>query len=448
MSTHLTPLEKHILGEIWTTPDLWNHMLTLCDECGSRFAGTEEERRAGDYILACFKRWGLENVHPEPFEMPGWERGEATLTVLLDNGAEVELPCLALPGTHPCDLVAEVIDVGPGGPEEYQKLAEPAAGKIVLTSSEGLGRFEKYMAAVEAGAAGFVFGSNQPGLLAPTGSIGKATPAVGLAHEHAARIRRLLAKGRRRARLRVGAAVHTVTARNIVGEIPGTDPTQGWVVACGHYDGHDIAQGAGDNAAGIAVLMEAARLLAPLRAHFQGGIRFVLFSGEELGLFGSYAYAAAHAAELDEVRAVFNVDVVGMAMPLVLLPQSSPELAAWFKALPLDEMDVKLNEGAKTFITNSDHFPFCERGVQAVWAVSSHPTGSVGWGHTAADTLDKLEPRLLRQTTAAAARLLLRMAACAADLPRIRKPAEQVKQELIAAGFEKGLRFRGRWMFD
>jgi Zn-dependent M28 family amino/carboxypeptidase len=434
------------LGEIWTSPDLWNHMVALCDDCNSRFAGTEEERKAGDYILDCFTRYGLQNVHPESFEMPGWERGTARL-VLLDGSTEIEIPCLALPGTYACDLETEIIDIGSGGPDDYAKLAGAAAGKIVLTNPDGLGRMEKYMAAVENGVAGFIFGSNQPGMLAPTGSIGKDTPAIGLAHEHAARIRRLLTKGPLRARLVLTSYVHTVTARNIVGEIPGTDPSQGWIVACGHYDGHDIAQGAGDNAAGTAVIVEAARLLAPLREHLQAGIRFVLFSGEELGLFGSYAYAAAHEAEMDTIRAIFNADVIGMAMPLVLLPQSSPELTAWFKTLPLEDLDVKINDSPKVFIMNSDHFPFSAKGIQAMWAVTSHPASGGGWGHTAADTLDKVELRLMRQSTASATRLLLRMSSGADSLPNIHKTPEQVKQSLIDAGFEKSLRFKDLWPF-
>ena len=445
----ITSLEKRILGELWTSPDLWNHMLALCDSFNSRFAGTEEERRAGDYMMECFTRYGLENVHPEPFEMPGWERGSARLMALGSSAGAgwIEIPCLALPGTHACELEAELIDIGAGAPDDYAKLSTPAAGKIVLTNSEGLGRMEKYMAAVEAGAAAFLYGSNQPGMLPPTGSIDKDTPAIGLAHEHAARLRRLLAGGSARARLTLTSAAHTVTARNIVAEIPGVDPSQGWIVACGHYDGHDIAQGAGDNAAGVAVLMEAARLLAPLREHLKVGIRFVLFSGEELGLFGSYAYAADHDSAMDSIRAIFNVDVVGMAMPVVLLPQSSPDLTAWFKTLPLEALDVKINDGPKVFIMNSDHFPFCEKGVQAVWAVTSHPTSGGGWGHTAADTLDKVEPRLLRQTAASITRLLARMSTGAESLPTVRKSPEQVKQALTDAGFEKSLRFKNHWPF-
>jgi aminopeptidase YwaD len=445
----LLSLDKKILSEAWTSTELWNHMLSLCDSFNSRFATTVEERKAGDYILECFHRYGLQNVHAESFKMPAWERGTARLVLITTEG-EVEIPCLALPGTHACDLVAEIIDVGNGGPEDYQKLTQPAAGKIVLTNPAGINRMDKYAAAVEAGAAAFFFSSDKPGMLIPTGSTGnpsKTTPAAGLACEHAARIRRLLAKGPLTARLVLTSHAQPGIARNIVGEIPGADPSQGWIVACGHYDGHDIAQGAIDNATGTAVIMEAARLLSPLREHLQAGIRFILFSGEELGLYGSYAYAAAHADEMDSLRVIFNADIVGLAMPLVLLSQASPETVAWLRTQPLKELDVIVEDSPRAFIMNSDHFPFSEKGIQGFYVATSHPAGGGGWGHTAADTLDKLEVRELRQAAAASSRLLLRMAACADTIPKVRRTPEEVKQLLLDAGFEKSLRFKGHWPF-
>ena len=262
--------EGEMLGNLMVSPDLWNNLVYLCDSCNGRFAGTEDERRAGDFIMARFREYGLQNIHAEPFEMRGWERGETSF-VLLDGSREIKLPCLALPGTQGCDLEAEIIDVGQGTAEDYQRLGAAVSGKIVLTSSDGPGRGEKYRGAISAGAVAFIFSSNQPGMLALTGSISKDLPAVGMGFEQAARIRRQLKTGPARAHLSIDAQVLTVTARNIVAEIPGTDPDEGWILACGHYDGHDIAQGAQDNAAGTAVLMEAARLLSPLRESVKGG---------------------------------------------------------------------------------------------------------------------------------------------------------------------------------
>lgn len=357
------------------------------------------------------------------------------------------MACLALPGTPGCQIEAEIIDAGEGSQADFQRLGSQAAGKIVLTSASGPSRGEKYQNTIEAGAAAFIFSGGQPGLLAPTGSIGGELPAIGLASEHTARLRRKLARGPVAARLSIDAKIHPVTARNIVAEIPGRDPDAGWILAGGHYDGHDIAQGAQDNATGTAALVEAARLLAPMQSHLNIGIRFVLFSGEELGLFGSYAYARQHADQYDQIRMVLNADIVGMAMPLVLRTQASPELAAYFRSLPLDELDAVVNDDPKAFIMNSDHFPFSLAGISAVWAVTSHPASGFGWGHTMADTLDKLDLRVLRQTAACISRLLLHMATDPEHLPRGRKSSEQVQKLVSEAGFEKPLRLSGRWPF-
>ena len=439
-------LEREMLGDLWVSPDLWDNLTYLCDTCNGRFAGTEDERRAGDFIMARFQKYGLENISAESFEMRGWERGETHFTIL-DGDEEIVLPCLALPGAQGCNLEAEIIDARQGATTDYQRLGPAVAGKFVLVSSDGPSRGEKYQGAIEAGASAFIFSNVQPGMLALTGSIDKALPAIGLAYEYAARIKRLLATGAVHARLSIATRVQTVTARNIIAEIPGSDPEEGWILAGGHYDGHDIAQGAQDNAAGTIALMEAARLLSPLRTHLKAGIRFVLFSGEELGLFGSYAYTRDHPDQLDQIRLVFNADVVGMAMPLVLQTQASPELAIYLRGLPLMELDVTINDDSKSFIMNSDHFPFSLAGISAVWAVTSHPPSGAGWGHSMADTLDKLELRTLRQTASAISRLLLRMAMDPVNLPRGRKSPEVVQKQVTEAGFEKALRSSGKWPF-
>lgn len=439
-------LDRSILGELWVSDSLWNNLKYLCDECESRFAGTPAEKLAGDYLMNKFLEYGLENVAAEPFSMPGWERGVTSLTIHLAQ-RDLELPCLALPGSPACHLEGEIVDVGEGSEADFKKLGEGVRGKIVLTSPSGPGRGEKYRAAVEAGATAFIFGSFQPGLLAPTGSVRQNIPAIGLAFEHYSRIQRILEGGPVFARLISETILHTATARNIVAEIPGKDQKEGWIVACGHYDGHDVAQGAQDNAAASVALLEAARLLSPLRKHLKAGIRFVLFSGEEMGLHGSYSYARAHMEELEQIRAIFNADVVGLAMPLVLQTQASPELADYFRRLPLTELDAKVNDGPKSFIMNSDHFPFSLHGIPAVWALTSFPPPGPGWMHTAADTLDKVDRRILMQSTAAITRVLLRMATDVKTLPKGHKDPATVKKLVTEAGFEKMLRYDGHWPF-
>lgn len=438
------PLERQILGELWTSNDLWQNLLYLCDRCNGRFAGTADERLAGDYLMARFQEYGLVNIHAETFEFRGWERGPASL-VVNDHDRLLDLPCIALPGSQSCDLQAEIIDARQATPADFEKI--DAHQKIVLTSADGPNRQEKYLNAFNAGAAAFIFTGSQPGMLSPTGSVGKELPAIGLSVESAARLRRLLSAGPVKAKLAVESSVKTMIGRNIIAELPGKDPTQGWILAGGHYDGHDIAQGAHDNATAITALLESARLLSPYQDQLQAGLRYVCFSGEELGLFGSHAYAHDHQNELKDLRLVFNADVLALAMPVVLQIQASPELAEYLRSLPLEELDAVVNDGPKSFIQNSDHFPFSLAGNSAVWALTSHPSQPAPWGHTSADTVDKVDLRILRQTTATLTRLLLRMACEPANLPRGLRTPEIVKKYLIDAGFEKSLRQNGKWPF-
>jgi hypothetical protein len=103
--------------------------------------------------------------------------------------------------------------------------------------------------------------------------------------------------------------------RNVIGEMPGMGPKT--ILAGAHYDSRQEnirdpeapAPGANDNATGTAALLEVARVLAKqkLTDHF----RFVFFTGEEEGLWGSYAYAREVKAAKIALRFVFNMDQIG-----------------------------------------------------------------------------------------------------------------------------------------
>jgi len=451
-AVELVELERRLLGDVWTSPALWKSLRYLCDECNVRFAGTDDERRAGDFLLERFRAIGAENVTAESFEMKGWQRGDAHLALLDQDGQVVrDLPCLlALPGSPAGQAEAEMIDVGPGTTEDFERLGDAVAGKIVLAANEGPHRLEKYARSQMAGAVGFVFARTSPGMLAMTGSLAMGErpvllPGIGMSLEAASFLRRQVDNGSARVRIKVESESRVVAARNILAEFPGSDPDAGWIVVCGHYDGHDIAQGAQDNATGTAIVLETARVLAPMRAHFRAGLRFILFSGEEMGLVGSHAYVRAHSDDLDQIRTVFNSDIVGLIAPLVLTAQNHPELTEYLRRLPLDDLGAKVED--TKLLAHSDHFPFVLAGVSAIAAMTSRAEGGWKWIHTTADTLDKLDQRALREAAGTTARILLRMAIRPDGLPTGRQTAEEVKQALTEAGIEKSLRIQGEWPF-
>jgi hypothetical protein len=106
---------------------------------------------------------------------------------------------------------------------------------------------------------------------------------------------------------------------NVYAILRGTDPAQAdrRVLVTGHYDSrntlnantHDPAPGANDDASGVAVSLESARVLSKLK--FPGTIVFVAVAGEEQGLNGSAHLAKLAKSEGWQLEAVLNNDIVG-----------------------------------------------------------------------------------------------------------------------------------------
>lgn len=106
-----------------------------------------------------------------------------------------------------------------------------------------------------------------------------------------------------------------IAGRNVIGELPGATNPSEIVLVTAHLDsineegGAQVrAPGADDDASGVAGVMATAEILAPHQ--FQRTLRFVLFTGEEQGLCGSFAYAHAAADAGEHIVAVLNLDMI------------------------------------------------------------------------------------------------------------------------------------------
>ena len=167
---NLIEFERSLIGDMWTSTALESSLSYLCDACNGRFAGSDDERRAGDYMLERLRTYGLHNVRAESFAMQGWQRSNARLALLDGGGARSdarELPCLALAGSPPGRVEAQVVDVGPGTPADFERLGNGLAGKVVLAGPGGPHRLVKYAHSIAAGARAFLFANGRPGMLAP-----------------------------------------------------------------------------------------------------------------------------------------------------------------------------------------------------------------------------------------------------------------------------------------
>jgi hypothetical protein len=139
-----------------------------------------------------------------------------------------------------------------------------------------------------------------PGASRPTYYDPKAPatlPQVVLATEHYNRLARMLQQGEAlRMEIDLSVAFHDddLMAYNTIAEIPGTDLKDEFVMLGGHMDSWHSGTGATDNAAGVAVAMEAVRILRALELKPRRTVRIALWTGEEQGLLGSRGYVSEH----------------------------------------------------------------------------------------------------------------------------------------------------------
>jgi hypothetical protein len=128
-------------------------------------------------------------------------------------------------------------------------------------------------------------------------------PQVVVAAEHYNRIVRMIQQGQR-VKMSVNLAVEfqdkDLMGYNTVAEIPGTDLKDEIVMLGGHMDSWHAGTGATDNGAGVAVGMEAVRILQALKLQPRRTIRIALWSGEEQGLIGSRYYVMQHFGTLGD----------------------------------------------------------------------------------------------------------------------------------------------------
>jgi len=200
---------------------------------------------------------------------------------------------------------------------------------------------------------------------------------------------------------------------NIVADLPGKKSGAHYIV-CAHYDATasreplwdwttDPAPGADDNGTGVAVLLECARLLAPLELDI--GLKFIGFSGEEQGLRGSKCYADSiwQLTDKDSILGVINVDMVGYAKdghPVLTLAYDwksrwlSDQLA---EASMIAGLETDIDEVDLTGYPMSDHFPFWQIGIPGVLFIEElEGTTPVNpHYHTTDDTQDLLTMSML-----------------------------------------------------
>jgi carboxypeptidase Q len=396
-------------------------LTALCDGIGHRLSGSVGLERAIAWAQAAMRADGLVNVRAEPVDVPRWVRGQESLALVTPRAMPLTMLGLGSSvATPPDGVTAEVVVVH--DEQELKAQADAIRGKIVLfdnpmpqyTVANGAQygetvRFRGHGAAMagKLGAVAVLVRSVTAHSLATphTGNTRyedgvPKIPAAAIATEHAALLARLVAGGEKvTVRLRMEAHSEGVAqSANVLAELPGRERPEEVVVIGGHLDSWDVGQGAQDDGAGCVMAMQAVALLKQLGLQPRRTIRVVLWTNEENGLAGGKAYAQMHADELVKTVAALEADS-GAFRPEALTVEMADEAQQVLAAhqlrdlvgmLPRMQLAIhQMGSGADVSAMKIGSVPL----VGLVMESSTY----FDYHHTAADTLDKVDPVLLAE---------------------------------------------------
>lgn len=422
----------------------WSYLEDLVD-IGNRMAGSEGEHRGAQVVAEALETAGARDVHLDPFDLQGWERGSSRLTV---PDQDHSIDCIALPRSPAATVEREFVDLGYGLPADFE--AADVEDKIVMVATNVpahrdrlIHRREKYYYAVEAGAAGFVFANHVEGQLPPTGSIGRPghpigeIPAVGVSKEVGAQLSRRFDGDT--VKIEVEADIGEATSHNVHGRL-GPDTDQRLLVTS-HIDSHDIGEGAMDDGAGTAMVIELARILAEREDELDTGVEFIGFGAEEVGLDGSEYHSTT--VDPEAVKAVVNLDGVIRGRTLQFFTHTFDELEA-----AVDRTADRLDHPTRVIPKEGfrgDQWPLVREGVPGYFVSGVRDSEGRGYGHTSADTLDKLDIRNLREQAVFLTELVVDLAQEDVVIPH--RSRQAVAESFEAEGRAAGMKIIGEWPY-
>ena len=467
----------------------------LIDGIGARLTNSTAMRRAEDWAIAKMQTYGLANVRREGFEFGrGWDLVNSEVRMVTPRPVKLTaIPVAWTPATNGV-LRAPVIVAPISERRHFAAYRGKLAGKIVLISLPGEGseptepffkrhddaalkaldeyrqphhdpdsleerlKRQKYAADLDAFLAGegalawariarrdgkLVHGEGYSYQVGATPTL----PGVEIAAEDYRRLARLAKSGEAPV-LEILSEVRFVDtdtrAYNIIGEIPGSDPKAGYVMAGAHFDSWVAADGAVDNGAGSVVVLEAARIVRQLGVRPRRTIRFALWGAEEQGLLGSLAYIDRHIATrpvpagtpatqwasywregwpierkagYGQLKAYFNMDNGSGKLRGVYAEGhygAVPLLKEWMS--PFASMGATAVVAAPT--GGTDHVFMQAVGVPGFQFVQDPLDYGARLHHSSIDTFDHLQAADLRQASVVMAGMLLAAANSDKELPR------------------------------
>jgi carboxypeptidase Q len=399
----------------------FEHVESLATQVGPRFAGSPGDAAAVRWALDRMGKLGFSNVRSQDVLVPRWVRGNAEVVLLSTTPQFLAATSIGgSVGTREEGLEAVVVQVDSF--DALQNLdANTVANKIIFIDQrtertrDGGGYGHAVRARVQGpsiagklGASALVIRSigTSDDRVPHTGALvysidAPRIPAFALAGPDADILSRHL-KANKTVRLRLKSTARElppVWSANVVGEIPGRERASEIVLLGAHLDSWDLGQGALDDGAGVAIVMEAARLIGKLERKPARTIRVVLFANEEFGLSGAREYAAQIGEEAGRHVIAMEADT-GQGPVWRIESQVAgdalPAIAAMHEVLKPLSIELGANDaggGADIRPLRALGVPILDLSLDATLYFDVH--------HTANDTLLKIDPKVLDQSVGA-----------------------------------------------
>lgn len=426
----------------------YNQVAHLSNNIGPRLSGSPQAAQAVDYVAGELRQLGLE-VQLEKIMVPHWVRGIETGELVEFKGqapkTTQKIVLTALGGsssTPPEGITAEVVVVN--NFDDLRALGrERVTGKIVLYNV----RFDKQMAAQ-----GFAFdayvqavvyrgtGASEAARLGAVASLVRSVgsadyrlphtgalrylddapriPSGAVAAEDADLMAYLAAQGALRMHLTLTPqTLADVESFNVIADVKGSEHPEQVIIVSGHLDSWDLGTGAIDDASGVAVAMQTANLIKQLHLKPKRTIRIIAWMNEENGSRGGLAYAKDFAAQITNHLAAIESDS-GPGHPTGISGHASNRAIEMLRPLAqiLQSQGAGILRQGQT-AQGADVSPLDAAGV-STWAPLQDVRKYFDYHHTAADTLDKVNPRELAENAAVVAALAYTIANLPEPLPR------------------------------
>lgn len=443
-----------------STP-LISDLQELCDRVGGRPSGSPACERAIEWGIRKFKEAGLERVTTETFSVPlFWLPESAEVSCLSPASFSIRAAAAPFsPSSPEGGLEARLVDAGEGTSEDFKKLGDSARGSVALVRSGEMKTFDDLMAeyfrnsvvmsaAEEAGVKALLLQSSRPrGLLyrhpMTLGGRSVSIPAAVISREHAERLIRLAHEGEVRVRLdlrnRTGGSYES---RNVIAEIRGREKPDEIVLLGAHLDSWELGTGAEDNGVNAVMVIDVARAFQQLHLVPRRTIRFVLFTGEEQGMWGSAGYVQRHAGELDHHVAAVIYDT-GSGRTTGFFLNGRRELNAPLQQILQRVAGVAPMNNLPDGIDGTDNFDFLLSGVPNLVA-DQDPAPYLADYHAETDEFERVNQREARMNDAVAAILVWGLA----EMPEpfgVRQTRAQVEQLLKATKLDEQMKGLDQW---